>query len=335
MPSDPRTAQVVASLAQPIAEFRTLVEAALAQADALVAAQNPGADADAARVRAELGEFGGPRFDAAAFAGLFPAARHVDAAAIDALRRAMDVLRSVAGRGDDLFVVDVPAGARLATVVNAALAALGRAFGAVLLSELIRGGRYLGDEHDGLLDDAEFQTWTRWERRFAPPLVIEVDGADVQAGALTDFADGREKLVLVIRGPSAPAPLARCISPGTFVLQTVDGSGLDRAVAYDGPAIAALVPEGAAVFMHDPLGGREPWQRLTVVQSLPEPPRRGIRGLSAFQMGEDLRLLSDLARTPFAVPAGAGAGGPAAGASDAVDRIAAWLLSESGLNGQG
>lgn len=335
MPSDPRTAQVIAGLAQPIAEFRTLVEGALAQADAFIAAQDPGAEADAERVRGELGVFGGPRFDAAAFAALFPAARHVDERALDALRHAMDVLRSVAARGDELFVVNVPAGERLATAVNAALAELGRAFGAILLSELVRGGRYLGDEHDGLLDDAEFQTWTKWERRFAPPLVIEVDGADVQAGALTDFADGREKLVLVVRGPSAPAPLARCVTPGTFVLQTIDGSGLDRAVAYDGPAIAALVPEGAAVFLHDPLAGREPWQRLTVAPPLPEAPRRGIRGLSAFQMGEDLKLLSDLARTPFAVPTGAGAGAPAAGASDAVDRIAAWLLTESGLNGQG
>ena len=36
---------------------------------------------------------------------------------------------------------------------------------------------------------------------------------------------------------------------------------------------------------------------------LPGPPRRAIRGMSPYQMGEDLRFLADMARTPFAVPA--------------------------------
>jgi hypothetical protein len=334
MPSDPRTAQALRAMAQPIAEFRTLVQDALHQADDFVGAQNAGAEGETAHAAAHLGAFSNGRVDAAAFAALFPRARRADPAAIAAMQRAMEVLRSVALRGDDLFVIEAPSGARLATVVNAALGAIGRAFGAVMLTELVRGGRYVPGDHDRLLDEAEFHGWTRAERRLAPPLVIEVDGADVQAGALTDFADGREKLVLVVRGPGAPAPLARCISPGTFVLQTVDGSGLDRAAAYDGPAIAAWVPDGAAVFMHDPLAGRESWQRITV-QHLPDAPKRAIRGLSQFQMIEDLRLLADAARTPFVVPSAAGAGTPAVGASDAVDRIASWLLTQSGLNGQG
>ncbi len=76
--------------------------------------------------------------------------------------------------------------------------------------------------------------------------MVAVDGSEVHAGALAEFADGREKLVLVVRGASAPAPLARCITPGTLVLQTDDGRGLDRVAAFDGPAIAAIVPEGAA-----------------------------------------------------------------------------------------
>lgn len=334
MPSDPRTAQALSALAQPIAEFRALIQGALTQAQAFLAAQNAGGEAEAARAGASLGRFAEGRMDAAAFAKLFPGARHVDAPALDALKRAMETLRAASARGDELFVVRVPAQTRMAAAVGAALAAIGRAFGAVMLGEVVRGGRYAPVEHDRLLDDADFDSWTRAERRMAPPLVIEVEGADAQAGALTDFADGRQKLVLVVRGPSAPAPLARCISPGTFVLQTVDGSGLDRAVAFDGPAIVALMPEGSAVFMHDPLAGREPWQRITV-QHLPEAPKRAIRGLSAFQMGEDLRLLADAARTPFAVPTAAGAGAPAVGAGEAVDRLASWLLAQSGLNGQG
>ena len=333
MPSDPRTARALTALAQPIAEFRTLVDGALAQADDFLAARAATSDVATAGARTALGEFADGRVDAAAFAALFPKARRVEDAAVAALHRAADVLRGVAARGDDLFVANVPPGGRLASVVDAALSAAGLAFGAVMLTELARGGRYVAADHDRLLDPVEFHRWTKTERRFAPPLVIEVNGVDVHAGALTDFADGREKLVLVVRGPSAPAPLARCITPGAFVLQTTDGSGLDQAAAFDGPAIAAMMPEGSATFLHDPLAGREPWQRLTV-QHLPEPPKRAVRGLSAFQMGEDLKLLADLARTPFAVPTGAGAGAPAVGASDAVERIASWLLTESGLQGK-
>ncbi len=333
MPSDPRTAQAISALGQPIAEFRTLVEGALAQADAFLAAQGATSDDEAARARVELGVFGESHIDAAAFASLFPKARRVDEAALDALRRAVDVLRSVRARGDDLFVVNVPPGGRLGQAVNAALSEAGRAFGAVMLAEVVRGGGYQPVEHDRLLDEVEFLGWTKTERRFAPPLVIEVDGADLHAGVLTDFADGREKLVLVVRGHCGPAALARCITAGTLVLQTADGTGLDRVASFDGPAIAAMVPEEAAIFLHDPQGGREPWQRLTVKQ-LPEAPKRAIRGLSAFQMGQDLSLLADLARTPFAVPAASGPGTPAVGASDAVDRIASWLLGQSGLSGK-
>ena len=179
------------------------------------------------------------RIDAAAFASLFPKARRVDSDALEALRRAVAVLRAVVARGDDLFKVVVPSGARLGIAVNAALGGVGRAFGAVMLAEVVRGGRYHAAQHDRLLDEVEFLAWNKVERRFAPPLIIEVDGADLHAGALTDFADGREKLVLVVRGPCGPAPLARCITPGTLVLQTTDGSGLDRVASFDGPAIAA------------------------------------------------------------------------------------------------
>ena len=41
----------------------------------------------------------------------------------------------------------------------------------------------------------------------------------------------------------------------------------------------------------------------------------------------------DLARTPFAIPAEHGAAAPAIGAGEAVDRVAAWLLGQSGLQG--
>ena len=113
-------------------------------------------------------------------------------------------------------------------------------------------------------------------------------------------------------------------------MQSVDGRGLARVADFDGPAIAALVPPGCAVFLHDPAGGREPWQRLTV-ETLGETATRRLGGASPWQMAEDQRILADLARTPFAIPAAGRQALPAMGAGDAVDRVAAWLLDQSGL----
>jgi hypothetical protein len=330
MPSDPRLQQALAALALPIAEFRAIVEGAIAQAESFLAAQRSTPVERAELAAAALGRFADGRMDAGAFAALFPRVTPSSPDALAALNRALAALREVRARGDALFVVDVTPGQRLGIVLDAALAEAGRAFGAVVLAEVVRGGRYTPD-HERLLEPHEFRKWNKAERRFAPPLVVLVDGSDLQIGALMDYADGREKIVLVVRGDSPPAPLARCITPGTFVLQTIDGSGLDRLAAFDGPAVAAILSEGAAVFMHDPQGGKEPWQRVTVKQ-VPAAPRKALGGQSAWQMAEDLRVVADLARTPFSVPAGNGASAsPAVGAEDATEKIAAWLLGQSGM----
>ena len=330
MLSDPRLQQALAALAQPIAEFRAMVDGAISQAEAFLVEQRASASERAERAAFVLGPFAEGRIDSAGFAVLFPPVTAASPDALAALQRALDVLRDVRQRGDALFVVEIPAGGRLGMEVEDALARAGRAFGAVVLAEVVRGGRFT-PEHERLLAPHAFRSWNRSERRFAPPLVVLVDGAYLQASALMDFADGQEKIVLVVRGASPPAPLARCITPGTFVLQTVDGSGLDRVATFNGPAVAAIVPEGAAVFVHDPAAGRDAWQRLTV-QHLPAAGKAPIGGQSAWQIGQDLRLLSDLAATPFSVPAaGNGAAGPAVGATDAADKITAWLLGQAGL----
>lgn len=335
MPSDPRVAQALAALAQPIAEFRAAVQGALAQADAFLAAQTADAPAQAVLAATELGVFAHGHIDPAKFAALFPAFAKADQASQAALEAAARILRRVAGQGEEMAVALVTDGVKLGATIDAALAGAGQAFGAIIITELVRGGRYHAAEHQRLLDPAEFRAWNNAERRFAAPLVVEVNGADLHAGALLDFADGREKIVLVVRGAAPPAALVRCITPGTFVLQTVDGAGLDRLAGYDGPAIAALLPQGAATFMHDPNAGKEPWQRLTV-PFLPSGPFSAVGGFSAWQMEQDVKMLADLARTPFSVPAVPGAkGAPAIGAGEAADRIAAWLLGTSGIAGNG
>jgi len=331
MQSDPRTAVALTALAQPIAEFRAAVHGASAQADAFLTAQSADPATRAARAAAELGAFAAGRMDAGRFATLFPVAGNADAMARAALARALDVLRAMESQGPELFVAEVTAGRRLGAAVDAALGKAGRAFSAIVVAELVRGGRYRAEEHDKLLDAFEFRAWNKAERRFAPPLVVVLDGAELHAGALLNFVDGREKIVLVVRGACPPASLVRCITPGTFVLQTVDGTGLDRVAGFEGPVIAAIVPEGAAVFMHDPAAGNEPWQRLSI-RHLPAAPKKSVGDQSAWQMTEDLKMLADLARTPFAVPSSGGVpAAPALGAHDAVDRLATWLLDQSGL----
>jgi len=333
MPSDARFIQSVEAMARPIAEFRTLVQGALAQAEMFLAEQAAGTGERSARAGVELGRFAAGRVDPARFAALFPAVPPVEPAAIAAMHRAIATLQAIRDRGDEAFQVELPKGGRLGTAVGDALAEIGRAFGAVILADVVRGARYQAGEHDRLLDPLEFRAWSKAARRYAPPLVVSLDGADLHVGALSDYADGREKIVLVVRGAAAPAPLARCITPGTLVLQTTDGTGLDRVAAFDGPAVAAVMPEGSAVFFHDPSAGREPWQRLTV-RTLGEVPRHALGGTSLWQMTEDRTLLGDLGKTPFTIPVNGGPPARAVGADDAVDRIAAWLISQTGPPGQ-
>jgi hypothetical protein len=332
MLSDPRIQLALSALKQPIAEFRNTVEGALAQAETHLATLDTDPDTQAARLHAELGVFADGRLDSGAFASLFaprpgPLLQHQDR-----FRAALDTLRDVLERGVSLFVVKVPAGGSLARSVEDALSRIGRAFGAVLAVELMRGGAFNPEEHDHLLQHFAFRSWTRTERRFAPPLVVLVTGEDLHVGGLADFCDGRERIVLVVTGACPPASLVRLITPGTMVLQTEDGTALDLLALHDGPGIAAFVPPSAASFLHDPRAGREAWQRLSIWKSA-EPPKHAIGGFSAWQMAEDLRQLATLAAAPSqpALPTTAqGASG-----ADSVDRLANWLLSQGDLKGIG
>lgn len=331
MPSDSRVAAALAALARPIADFRTAIAGALQQAESWLATEGVGPAGQAERLRTELGPFAAGRIDPTRFSAVFGARREMPPDTRQRLERAVAVLRDVLNRGDDVFTVVVPPRGSMGRAVADALALAGRGFGAVLAVDLLRGGRFVPAEHDGLFHQLDFQAWTRSERRYAPPLVVRVAGADLQVGALADFLDGREKIVLVMDGPCAPAPLVRLVTPGTLVLQTADGTGLDLVATADGPAVAAMVPEGAATFLHDPRMGRESWQRLSV-WTVPEAPRKAIGGSSAWQMQEDLRQLEALAAAPIGAPLPAEAATGVEG-DDAVDRLASWLLRQSGLPG--
>jgi hypothetical protein len=141
---------------------------------------------------------------------------------------------------------------------------------------------------------------------------------------------GAQKIVLLVSGAAPPAALVRLISPGVLVLQTTILADLGRLTLHDGPAVAAVLPEGAARFLWEP---RAHERGHLVVHHLPqaEPPRR-IGRITTFQQVEELRWLERLA-TDFAraaEPRGAPTAEPVAPAEPG-DQLAAWLLRQAEL----
>ena len=323
MRSDTRVPSALEALQRPISAFRSHVASARERLRTQLAADG------GARAGAELGSFGIARIDVARFAELRRGVA-VDALSRSRLERASAVLAEVAASSDELFVAEVPAGDSLRVVVARALARAGRAFGAAAVMDLVRAGRYEPERHDRMLDAYPFEWWSKAEREHAPPLIITVAGADLRAGCLAEYLDVGSHIVLVIQGASAPAPLVRLVTPHTLVLQARDATDLACLTAFDGPAVAGLFEEEAALFSHDPRVGAAPWQRLTIRHRPADAPKKSIGGVSPRQQREELLQLEALSAKPALPDAPVEALVPS-GTGDATERLTAWLLSESGL----
>lgn len=325
-----RTLAVVAA-AQ--ARCRTAVAAAADQIGDYIEAHRAPAGEDLASP-ARLGRFAAGRISEARFASLFEPGPLVPGSLQPVERAAAvlaDVLAPAAAASHTL-----PPGGDLARLVEEVLTRTGRAFGAALVFQAARVGAYRPDQHDRLLDGIPFGRWNRSERQLAPPVVIALDGADAQADGLAAFMDGGLKIVLVIEAPCPLAPLVRLITPGVFVMQTGEPTDFARLVAFDGPGVAALVPEGAARFVHDPAAGATLADRLTMQHLPTDRPRTAVGGRSAWQQQDELAALTGLAATAAvpAVSAVASSGVPAVAPSavpPAVDTLASWLLTQAGL----
>lgn len=333
MPSDFHSATVVELVGKALAPaqhtFRAAVENALARGEAWWNEQ-AATDADrATRVSAELGAFAAGHVDPRHFAALFARPRAMTPEVRKEMKRALDALREGCAAAD-VTTVSIDGDGSLSSAIDDALAEAGRAFAAARVIEHVRAD-HKSTEPAPAVVHLPFQYWTRAERRSAPPLVVTVAGADLHAGALGEYADGRQKIVLIVEGPCPPAALVRLVTPGTFVMQTSDAEALARMVQFDGPAMAAIVPESAASFTHDPGAGAEQWQRVSI-ERLPSSPFAAVPGMSAWQLREDVRQLEALAAAPAgrAIPPGAPA---AADSPDAVDRLASWLLGQADLTG--
>jgi hypothetical protein len=328
MPSDERTKAALAALEGPREAFRSALVSTVEQLRAGLAAATAGSADRGRRVSVELGPFGSGRIDPDRFATFLSEEAPPDADTTPHLQRAIEVLESLVAREDALFFAQVPEGGDLLETVRRALGESGRAFGAARTAELARTGRYHDADHRGWIDHFPPDLWNRRERDVAPPLVVEVRGEDLRAGALAELLDGAQKVVLVVNGAAPPAPLTRLVTPGVHVMQTADPAALARLGATDGPAVGALVPEGCARFEHRP-GSDGPVAARLVVESIPEDaPSRPLGRISAFRQAEDLRQLVAWRAAPVSGPVADGGPPDAAPATEA-DLLAAWILRQA------
>jgi hypothetical protein len=333
MPSDKRVALAMEALAPKRDAFRSALGNTVEQVQGFLDEHQSSENGGTGRLEAELGPFAAGRIDIDKLSSLFASEVSLDTLTMETVAKARDTMAELTQRNSDLFLVDVKSGGCLHDVVEKALEEVGRAFGAVRIFELTRSGSSHGNEHARSLGAFPFDRWSRGERRLAPPLVVTVDGDDLAATGLAEFLDGSQKIVLVVRGACAPAPLARLITPGVFVMQTADPSELARLADFEGPGIAALVPEAAARFVHDPRAGGETWQRLSLIHVPDKEPKQSLGGLSGFQQAQEVRQLVALAKQSAAAPVAAGeAAEGAAPLSDPVDKLAAWLLTQADLS---
>jgi hypothetical protein len=116
------------------------------------------------------------------------------------------------------------------------------------------------------------------------------------------------------------------ITPGIFVQQAALASELPGLASWDGPGVAALVPETAARFTHNPRAGRSPAERLQVAFLPPAAPRKALDGISPAQQADELAMLTALAQPVPATPATPAA---APATANPADLLAAWLLAQA------
>jgi len=338
MPSDERVQRALDALAGRVTTFRAALAAARDEMrEHLASHQSVERDRAQAALRA-LGPFAAGRIDTQRFGALLADERALGPESAAQLAQCADVLDELLARGDAMVVHRVPSGGLLRGAVDAALACAGRAFAAARLFQSIRRGVAPSPVHDSMLRAYPFALWSRAERDLAPPLVVEIDGADLRAEHLVEFLDGGVRIALVVHEPAPPVPLVRLIAPSVLVLQTSDASALEALHRAPGPAVAALLPDGCAELLHDPRGGARLDERLTISRAATATSCEALGWRSSRQALDEIAQLEALAEVCRAardvsvvvVPPFPDGSGDVDGAR-AVDAVAAWMLAQAGF----
>jgi hypothetical protein len=323
MQSDQPLAPVLSALGPQIASFRFVLSHTLERARTILASASGSSQA-----QVTLGDFAAGRIDAARFSMISSGSLPLDVYSRAVVERIAELMESLLRAGDREFVVEVPSGSNVAEAVRERLASLGLVFAASSMLEHVRRRTFDATQHGWLLESHPFEKWTAGERHLAPPLLVRLAGHDIDPFELAPLLDGCVCLVLLFGEPSAPALLARLISPGVFVAQAGDLKVLDRLTGFEGPAVIAIMNGAEARFVHDPRVGSAFWQRMRVTHLPDAQPRKSFGNRSAWQQRDDLAHLKGLVEPPVLSP---NAAKGAAAAEDASDKIAAWLIGQAGL----
>jgi len=331
MPSDERVVQALEFLALAKETFVSSVAMSAEEVRGILEREQGANENPQVRLAHELGPFAAGRIDLEKLAPFVGANEKLDEENRSEVRGAYEALLAVKKAGDDAFVAKVPLDGYLRGTVFSALGKTGTAFGAARAVEWALHDLAHPEGLDDVLDKFPPNLWNQAERGCAPPLVVEVEGQDLRPASLAELLEGGQKIVLIVNGPAAPAPLVRLITPGVTVIQTDDPADLSVLAAVDGPGIAAIMPEGCAKFIHSPAAGKVLNERLTV-SFLPEKePKRALGGISAFQQAEELKQLAALGVSAEAAPVVTVEAGTEPPPMDEAGQLASWLIHHAGV----
>jgi hypothetical protein len=307
---EPRRQAYHSAVATAVDEVRTVLEAG-----------RPRRNGKGERLAAELGLFAAGRIDVDRVASVLGEEGVLTPDAVEGIEAAIGVLNGLLAQGDGLYTVKVPAGADLRNTVRDALSRAGAAFGAARAVECLRVGVPAPEYAGGFAPER----WNRAEREIAPPLVVELEGADLRPAGLVDYLEGRQALVLLVRKAAPPAALVRLVAPGVLVAQGPTAEVLGELGGWDGPAVLAIAAEATATFTYRP---ERDGPGSLVVQALSDR-LRPVGTLTLARQQSDLALLRMLDTVRAGGVVAAAAAPAASEEADPAAKLAAWLLRQA------
>ena len=333
MPSDERIAQALEALSDARETFVSALAMSAEEVRGILERERGVTENPQVRLAHELGPFAAGRIDLERLAPFVGANEKMEPEKRDEVEAAYETLLSLKKEGDALFSTRVEMDGYLRGTIFSALGRAGASFGAARSVEWALHDLAPPEGVENVLKSFPPNLWNGAEKGFSPPLVLEVDGQDLKVASIGDLLEGSQKIVLAVNGPAAPAPLVRLITPGVVVIQTDDPADLAVLAASPGPGIAALMPEGAAKFIHAPAEGKGLNQRLTVTHLPENEPKRALGSISAFQQVEELRQLASLTASVEA-----GATDPTEAEADVpimddAGQLASWLIHQADFAG--
>jgi len=332
MPSDERIAQALGALSKAKEGFVSSVAMSAEEVRGILEREQGANEKPQVRLAHELGPFAAGRIDLDRLAPFVGANSRMDSGNRARVEAAYQALLAVKKAGESIFTAKVPLDGYLRGSVFAALGKAGTAFGAARSVEWALHGLAQPEGVEDALEKFPPNLWNQAERGCAPPLVIEVEGQDLRPASLAELMEGSQKIVLVVNGPAAPAPLVRLITPGVTVIQTDDPGDLALLASTPGPGIAALMPDGSAKFIHVADGKKSLSDRLTV-SFLPEKePKKALGAISVFLQTEELsqlRALASVKEARASTPVGVAADQPV---MDEAGQLASWLIHQASLS---